>query len=189
MRQSVLVVIGLVLSVWPQRCEAQSQDLAKPLPKPPGKDEHMEAISGRWKFISIIQSGRKLDYKPFEDNRIIIVNGMFKWVALTPTVWQTMAPEKIVIDSSATPKTFDMSDSKGPIKVIYEIDGNTLRIGASSDRNRPKSMALADNVWILEKENGFSREDLEKEIAKKVDPPKPLYWPSRKTGKNDENSK
>jgi hypothetical protein len=44
-------------------------------------------------------------------------------------------------------------------------------------------------VWILEKENGFSREDLEKEIAKKVDPPKPLYWPSRKTGKNDENSK
>jgi uncharacterized protein (TIGR03067 family) len=85
----------------------------------------LEKLQGAWQMIAFEMDGRKI---PPGSARIVIEGNNFTSLSMGAQYEGTM-----VVDATATPKTFDVKFHKGPHQGetslgIYELDGDTWRI-------------------------------------------------------------
>jgi len=115
-------------------------------------------LQGSWKLVGLELDGQKMPQAIFGGAKIVISGDNFESLAMGAVYDGT-----IVVDESASPKTFDLIYKNGPeagaISLgIYELDGNTWR-ACFTVRNgtRPKEFATSPGsglaMDILERED------------------------------------
>lgn len=119
----------------------------------------MKTLQGAWNMVSLEMEGQKY---PHGWSQIVVKGDRF-----TSLNMGAEYEGKMVVDESASPKTFDLHYDKGPEKGnmslgIYEIDGDTWKICIGlAGKKRPSKFASAPgtghSLEILKRDSGVKK--------------------------------
>jgi uncharacterized protein (TIGR03067 family) len=122
------------------------------LTQAPAVKSDFELLQGTWHITALEMNGAKVDGQTFQGAKIILKGNEFKSLSMGAEYEGTFK-----IDPSASPKTLDMTFTKGPENgntnaAIYKLEGDTWTICmATASTVRPTKFATAKgSEWALE---------------------------------------
>ena len=115
-------------------------------------DDAKDKLKGAWTVVSMERDGKKAPEEDFKGMGLVFDGDKITFKHGDDTKMGTYK-----IDASQKPAHFDLTPSDGgnkTMKMIYQVDGDTLKIGGDKreDGDRPKSFEAAGMIITLKRE-------------------------------------